>query len=208
MTNPLIRNYISCSENALKLTYSNVEFKVVQGRTPGPPASRGGWKGRGGREGEGGGEGGSKKPPRNFPPPQCWTQIAAVGTISWLSGTFGAFGDFSGKFVSAFNSQYLRQCPSKDALALKKFLSPPPFWNPPYATGCPLAESRLHVYNILQHYLLVVKRGFSDDWSDVASPQAHPGLSWSHRHIQTLGRKDRNHPSLLSTPKWRHPQSL
>ena len=60
MTNPLIRNYISCSENALKLTYSNVEFKVVQGRTPGPPASRGGWKGRGGREGEGGGEGGSK----------------------------------------------------------------------------------------------------------------------------------------------------
>ena len=38
---------------------------------------------------------------------------------------------FSGKFVSAFNSQYLRQCPSKDALALKIFLTPPRFWTHP-----------------------------------------------------------------------------
>ena len=49
MTNPLIRNYISFSENALKLTYSNVEFQIFRGRTPGPPASRGSkiWGGMG-----------------------------------------------------------------------------------------------------------------------------------------------------------------
>ena len=34
MTNPLIGNYISCSENALKLTYSNVEFQNFPGEDP------------------------------------------------------------------------------------------------------------------------------------------------------------------------------
>ena len=50
MTNPLIRNYISCSENALKLTYSNVEFQNFPGEDPRTPRFQGG-------EGEGGGEG-------------------------------------------------------------------------------------------------------------------------------------------------------
>ena len=49
MTNPLIRNYISCFENALKLTYSNVDFQNFPGESPGPLASRGGE----GREGDG-----------------------------------------------------------------------------------------------------------------------------------------------------------
>jgi hypothetical protein len=34
MMNPLIRNYICCSENALKLTYSNVEFQNFPGEDP------------------------------------------------------------------------------------------------------------------------------------------------------------------------------
>ena len=45
LTSPLIRYYISCSENALKLTHSNVECQHSLGEDP-LPASRGG-EGRG-----------------------------------------------------------------------------------------------------------------------------------------------------------------
>jgi len=48
MTNPLIRNYISCSENALKLTYSNVEFQNFPGEDPRTPRFQG--RGRDRRE--------------------------------------------------------------------------------------------------------------------------------------------------------------
>ena len=46
MTNPLIRNYISCSENALKLTYSNVEFQNFPGEDPRTPRFQGRGKDR------------------------------------------------------------------------------------------------------------------------------------------------------------------
>ena len=47
-TKPLTRNHISCSESALKLTYSNVEFQNFPGENPRTPR----FKGRGGeREG-------------------------------------------------------------------------------------------------------------------------------------------------------------
>src|SRR5664279_99166 len=39
-TKLLTRNHISSSENALKLTYSNVEFQYFPGRTPVPSALR------------------------------------------------------------------------------------------------------------------------------------------------------------------------
>ena len=48
VTNPLIRNYISCSENARKLTYSNVEFQKLPGENPRARTSRFQGKGRGG----------------------------------------------------------------------------------------------------------------------------------------------------------------
>ena len=56
MTNPLIRNYISCSENALKLTYSNVEFQNFPEEDPRTPRFQG-RGGEGGREREGEGRG-------------------------------------------------------------------------------------------------------------------------------------------------------
>jgi hypothetical protein len=59
-TKPFTINQSSLFENTLKLTYGNVEFKKFPGRTPGPPAPRGGrvereqWKRGGvGRGGEG-----------------------------------------------------------------------------------------------------------------------------------------------------------
>jgi len=48
---PLNINHISCSENALKLTYSNVEFKRFPGEDPRTPRFKGSW---GERRGEGG----------------------------------------------------------------------------------------------------------------------------------------------------------
>ena len=60
MTNPLIRNYISCCKNALKLTYSNVEFQNCPGEDPRTPRFQGrgrGEEGEGEREGGRGGDG-------------------------------------------------------------------------------------------------------------------------------------------------------
>jgi len=55
---PFTRNHISCSENALKLTYSNVEFQKFPG---GPPLQGEGMGGRERlREREGGRNGGTE----------------------------------------------------------------------------------------------------------------------------------------------------
>jgi hypothetical protein len=46
-TKPSTISQLSLSENALKLTYGNVEFQNFPGRTPGPPLQG---EGKGGRE--------------------------------------------------------------------------------------------------------------------------------------------------------------
>jgi hypothetical protein len=60
-TKPLTINQLSLSENALKLTYGNVEFQNFPGRTP-DPRSKGRERegGKSGRGGEGRGWGGRK----------------------------------------------------------------------------------------------------------------------------------------------------
>jgi hypothetical protein len=110
-TKHLTINQLSLSENALKLTYGNVEFQNFPGEDPGPPlqgegkggreewkrGGRGrGWggrKGRGGREGlkeregkERGEKGGGRGRERNLDP-RCSRQIDA--TVYLLPGRNG-----------------------------------------------------------------------------------------------------------------------
>jgi hypothetical protein len=114
-TKPSTINQLSLSENALKLTYGNVEFQNFPGEDPGPPASREGkgrreeWKkkrggegrgrgwgsrkGRGGREGLKEREGKRREGERNLDP-RCSRQIDATGLSVCVSLTFVSFVEF------------------------------------------------------------------------------------------------------------------
>ena len=96
-SDPLIRNYISCSANALKLTYNNVEFQKCSGEGPGTPAPKagGGERGEGEGEGEGGGDereegrerregrGGGEGKVKNGPLP-WWNPVSAPVAVGYI----------------------------------------------------------------------------------------------------------------------------